>query len=137
MKIEFCHPHAQMPTRGSLFAAGYDIYSCEEMTIPAWGQCTIHTGIRIELEKNTYGRLASRSGLAVKYGIEVGAGVIDEDYRGEILVLLHNMSDASFDVYIGMRIAQLIISPYYSPILQLAVLSDTARGECGFGSTGV
>ena len=84
---------AKMPQRGSPGAAGYDIYSIEESIVPAKGQALIRTGIAVGLPKGYHGRIAPRSGLAVKHGITTGAGVIDAEYRGEVNVLLFNLLD--------------------------------------------
>lgn len=87
---------AKAPTRGSSHAAGYDIYASKESTIAARSRALVDTDISIAVPSGTYGRVASRSGLAVKKGIDVGAGVIDEDYRGQVRVLLFNHSDEEF-----------------------------------------
>ncbi|KAL1513278.1 hypothetical protein ABEB36_002704 [Hypothenemus hampei] len=125
------------PTKGSMKAAGYDLKSAEDIDIPARGKALVSTGIKIELPVGCYGRIAPRSGLAVKNFIDVGAGVVDEDYRGELKVVLFNHSDEDFNVKKGDRIAQLICEKIYYPELQeVEELSDTVRGEGGFGSTG-
>jgi dUTP pyrophosphatase len=122
---------------GSSGAAGFDLYSDDTADVLPRSQQLISTGISIKLPDRTYGRVASRSGLAVKNGIHVGAGVIDQDYRGEIKVLLYNLSDETFKVKPGDRIAQLICERYESPeVILVAALDDTTRGEGGFGSTG-
>ena len=93
LQIQLLTPSATAPTRGSLFAAGYDLYASSACTIPAKGKALISTGIAIAVPPGTYGRVAPRSGLAVKKFVDVGAGVIDEDYRGEVRVLLFNFDD--------------------------------------------
>ncbi|XP_030752402.1 deoxyuridine 5'-triphosphate nucleotidohydrolase-like [Sitophilus oryzae] len=130
--------HAFEPTKGSLRAAGYDLKSLLNTIVPAKGKATIPTGIKLELPKNCYGRIAPRSGLAVNHFIDVGAGVIDEDYRGEIKVVLFNHSDEDFHVQIGDRVAQIICERIFCPLLQEEEksISNTERGEDGFGSTG-
>lgn len=113
-------------------SAGMDLISCERQTIKPRHRVTINIGIRIEIPKNCYGRIAPRSGLAKKHGIQVLAGVIDSDYRGIIKVLLYNCSDEAFTVEEGGRIAQLICERIYQPrIQQVDSLSDTGRGEKG------
>lgn len=134
-------PTATIPSRGSEFAAGYDLYACEDYCIAGGDRILVSTGISIALPFGTYGRIASRSGLAVKQGIEVGAGVIDYDYRGEVKVLLHNhkptIEGCSFHVKKGNRIAQLIIEKCFTPgITEVDDLNETVRGSGGFGSTG-
>ena len=127
-----------LPARGSSGAAGYDLYSIDDAIIHAGGQITVSTGIRIKLPPGTYGRVAPRSGLAVKYGIGVLAGVIDEDYRGELKVILINHGDRDFSVNCGDRIAQLVVECIQTPEIKHVIsLDDTDRGECGFGSTGI
>ena len=97
-----------IPTRGSSNAIGLDLYSNETVVIPAGKQMIVSTGIAIKTPPGTYGRIAPRSGLAVKYGIHVGAGVIDPDYTGEVGVVLFNLGTESFQVKSGDRIARLL-----------------------------
>ena len=130
--------HAFAPTRGSKFAAGYDMYSAYDCVIPAKGKMLVKTDIQIALPPGCYGRVAPRSGLAAKHFIDVGAGVIDYDYRGNVGVLLFNFNETDFEVKKGDRIAQLICERIYMPELQeLEKLDETVRGDGGFGSTGV
>ena len=127
-----------LPARGSSGAAGYDLCSIDNATLYAGGQITVSTGIRIKLPPGTYGRVAPRSGLAVKYGIDVLAGVIDEDYRGEVKVILINHGDKDFNINCFDRIAQLVVEQIQSPEIKHVIsLDDTDRGEGGFGSTGI
>ncbi|GAA5937242.1 bifunctional dITP/dUTP diphosphatase [Sporobolomyces koalae] len=128
---------ARIPTRGSALAAGYDLYSSEEKTVPARGQALIGTDISIAIPEGTYGRVAPRSGLGVKHSITTGAGVIDADYRGKVGVLLFNLGDKDFDIKEGDRIAQLILEKIVTPEPQeVDSLDETVRGAGGFGSTG-
>jgi dUTP pyrophosphatase len=131
------HAQARLPTRGSRDAAGVDLYSIESVRIPARGRASVRTGLAVAIPVGFYGRVAPRSGLAVKHGLDVLAGVIDSDYRGEILCALINHGDEPFEIEAGMRIAQLIIE---SIVLMEPVwsddLSETERGSGGFGSTG-
>jgi len=128
---------AKIPTRGSPLAAGYDLYSAEKKVIPAHGKALVDTQLSIAVPAGTYGRVAPRSGLASKFMIDTGAGVIDADYRGVVFVLLFNLSDKDFQVEEGDRIAQLIIERIYTPdILEVDDLDQTIRGASGFGSTG-
>ncbi|GAA5955088.1 hypothetical protein JCM3765_003191 [Sporobolomyces pararoseus] len=128
---------ARIPTRGSALAAGYDLYSSEEKTVPARGQALIGTDISIAIPEGTYGRVAPRSGLGVKHSITTGAGVIDADYRGKVGVLLFNLGDKDFEIKEGDRIAQLIIEKIVTPEPQeVSSLDETVRGAGGFGSTG-
>ena len=109
LKIKKLVPHAELPYKGSALAAGYDIVAAEDTTVPAKGKQLVSTGITIAIPEGYYGRVAPRSGLAVKNFIDVGAGVIDSDYRGEVKVLLFNFSDVEFVVQRGDRIAQLVL----------------------------
>ncbi|CRG92472.1 dUTP pyrophosphatase [Talaromyces islandicus] len=128
---------ATAPTRGSAFAAGYDIYSAKETVIPAKGKGLVDTGLAIAVPEGTYGRIAPRSGLASKNFIDTGAGVIDADYRGEVKVLLFNFSDVDFTIKQGDRIAQLVLERIYTPdVLVVEQLEESVRGAGGFGSTG-
>jgi dUTP pyrophosphatase len=127
----------KLPTRGSPLSAGYDLYSAVNTTIPARGKDLVDTQISIAVPAGTYGRVAPRSGLASKFSITSGAGVIDADYRGVVFVLLFNLADKDFEVQEGDRIAQLILEKIHTPeVLEVNDLDETLRGEGGFGSTG-
>ncbi|NWU29018.1 DUT protein, partial [Dyaphorophyia castanea] len=129
--------NAFAPSRGSTRAAGYDLYSAYDCVIPPMEKAVVKTDIQIALPSGCYGRVAPRSGLAAKHFIDVGAGVIDEDYRGNVGVVLFNFGKESFEVKKGDRIAQLICERIYYPELEeVEALDDTERGEGGFGSTG-
>ncbi|KAH9843950.1 dUTP pyrophosphatase [Rhodofomes roseus] len=135
--IKRLSPKAKLPTRGSALAAGYDLYSAERKVIPARGKALIDTQISIAVPAGTYGRVAPRSGLASKFMIDTGAGVIDADYRGVVYVLLFNLSDQDFQVEEGDRVAQLILERVVTPdVLEVQDLDETLRGAGGFGSTG-
>ncbi|KAK4188543.1 dUTPase-like protein [Podospora australis] len=128
---------ARLPTRGSAFAAGYDLYAARDAVIPARGKALVDTDISIAVPAGTYGRIAPRSGLAAKHFIDTGAGVIDADYRGPVKVLLFNHNDADFEVKEGDRVAQLIVERIYTPeIVEVQELEESVRGAGGFGSTG-
>jgi dUTP pyrophosphatase len=130
--------NATTPTRGSAFAAGYDLYAASATIIPARGKALVSTDLSIATPEGTYGRIAPRSGLAAKHFIDTGAGVIDADYRGEVKVLLFNHSDKDFEVAKGDRVAQLVLERIYTPeIVEVKNLEESVRGEGGFGSTGV
>jgi len=133
--------HALEPTRKSTGAAGYDLSSVEEVTVPFNGRMLIDTGIGIKLPPDTYGRIAPRSGLALNHFIDVGAGVIDADYRGSIKVLLFNFGAQDFKVLIGSRIAQLICERIFLPEWEHLAFDEWnqdegIRGTNGWGSTG-
>ncbi|WVQ64461.1 uncharacterized protein L199_002628 [Kwoniella botswanensis] len=135
--IKKLSPAATLPTRGSPLSAGYDLYSAEEKVIPARGKALIDLQISIAVPEGTYGRVAPRSGLASKHSIDTGAGVIDADYRGPVMVLLFNLSDEDFTVKKGDRVAQLILEKIVlADIAEVDDLDATSRGSGGFGSTG-
>ena len=160
LQVKLLSETAKAPTRGSAFAAGYDLYASKEATVPARGKVLVHTDISIAVPAGTYGRVAPRSGLASKHSIDTGAGVIDADYRGPVKVLLFNFSDADFLVAVGERVAQLIVERvssrmrgsilvpfcctymlmvaqiYIPEVLVVDELESTVRGAGGFGSTG-
>jgi dUTP pyrophosphatase len=128
---------ATTPTRGSAFAAGYDLYASKDTTVPAHGKVLVSTDISIACPEGTYGRIAPRSGLASKHFIDTGAGVIDSDYRGEVKVLLFNHASDDFPIKHGDRIAQLVLERIYTPeIMEVTDLEESVRGAGGFGSTG-
>lgn len=139
--VKKLHPQAKLPTYGSEFAAGADLYACVETdtTIAPGDTALIPTGIAVEIPVGYVGLVYARSGLACKKGLAPAnkVGVIDCDYRGQILVALHNHGNVDRTVEPGMRIAQMVITPYLTVQYQEAeTLSDTCRGEGGFGSTG-
>lgn len=138
MNIKKLNINAKIPTRANPNDAGADLYSIESLVIPPLSRGIVKTGIVLEIPESYYGRIAPRSGLAAKYGIDVLAGVIDSSYRGEIGVVLFNSdSSNSFTVNMGDRIAQLIIESHYNPVfVEVLELTETNRGEGGFGSSG-
>lgn len=129
--------HAFSPVKGSVKAAGFDLKSAYDIVVPARGKAIVKTDIQIELPKGCYGRIAPRSGLAAKNFIDIGAGVVDEDYRGNLGVVMFNHADVDFQVAKGDRIAQLICERiFYPELVESESLTDTERGSGGFGSTG-
>lgn len=132
------HKDAQLPTRGSEGSAGLDVYCIERVDIPAGRQAVLPTGIAVAIPYGYYGRIAPRSGLAVKHGIQVHAGVVDSDYRGEIKVALINHGDSTVEFKPGDRIAQMIIERCAMALVPSWVpeLLETERGAGSFGSTG-
>lgn len=139
--VKKLHPNAILPTYGSAEAAGADLYACLEKAVvvqpgeTAW----IPTGLAMEIPKGCAGLVYARSGLACKKGLAPAnkVGVIDSDYRGPITVVLHNHGSESQTIAHGERIAQMIITPVLTPAYEVVEeLSDTGRGQGGFGSTG-
>ncbi|KAL2651623.1 hypothetical protein R1flu_019751 [Riccia fluitans] len=138
LRVKKLAPEAILPSRGSALAAGYDLSSAHDSTVPARGKALIKTELSIAVPEGTYGRVAPRSGIAWKNSIDVGAGVIDADYRGPLGVILFNHSDVDFPIKAGDRIAQLILERIITPeVMEVDDLDSTIRGEGGFGSTGV
>ena len=138
LRVKKLSENARLPERASMQAAGYDLFSAEDKVVPPKGRAIVPTDLSIALPCGTYGRVAPRSGLAVKHFIDVGAGVIDQDYRGPLGVVLFNFNDQEFKIQKGDRIAQLIIECIQTPsVIQVESLDDTERGHGGFGSTGM
>ena len=124
-------------TRGSKEAAGYDICTLDNVLIPPFQRTLVSTGLAMTVPEGTYGQLAPRSGLSVKKGLHVGAGVIDRDYTGEVKVLLMNLSSEPIELQSSDRIAQLILKKIETPeVVEVEELTETLRGVGGFGSTG-
>ncbi len=132
---------AKLPTYGSEYAAGADLYACinSNITIKPGETVLVHTGIAMELPLDTVGLIYARSGLASKKDLAPAnkVGVVDCDYRGEVMVALHNHGLVDRTIEHGERIAQMVIAPYYAAeYIEADELSETVRGEGGFGSTG-
>lgn len=139
LKIKKLHDDAIIPNFAHKGDAGMDLYSIEEVVIPASESKLIKTGISIALPKNTEAQVRPRSGLALKHSVTVlnTPGTIDEGYRGEIGVILINHGKEDFTVNKNMKIAQMVVKPIYDiNILEVSDLDDTERGNGGFGSTG-
>ena len=131
-------PKATLPTRGSHASAGLDLYSIEDISIGPKQRLLARTGLAVAVPEGFYGRVAPRSGLAVKNGLDVLAGVIDSDYRGELCCALLNTGDETIELQQGSRLCQLIIEQIITPTPEWADdLEETGRGAGGFGSTGV
>lgn len=141
VKIKKLNQNAILPKYGTPFSAGADLYACEgkAIEIAPHESVFIHTGVTIELPQGTVGLVYARSGLACKRGIAPSnkVGVIDSDYRGEIIVSLHNHSDVAEIIDDKERIAQLVVTPYIvADFEETDTLSESVRGAGGFGSTG-
>lgn len=133
LKIKKLHANAKLPERGTVYAAGYDLFTCEEQKLPP-GLNKIPLGFSMQIPPGHYARIACRSSLAAN-NMSVEAGVIDEDYRGEVAVMLRTRDKRL--VQAGYKIAQMIITPYAAPqVEEVDSLSDSERGAGGFGSTG-
>jgi len=139
INIKKLSENATIPTRGTGFAAGYDLYAAEDAVICCGSRKLVKTNISMEITPGYYGRIAPRSGLAYKNGIDVLAGVIDSDYRGDIGVILYNTdNDSEFNIKKGDRIAQIIFESCHTVTFIMSdKLENTLREAKGFGSTGV
>ena len=141
VNIKKLNPDACIPTYGTEFSAGADLYSgmSEAVTVMPGTTEFIKTGIAMEIPAGLVGLIYARSGMACKKGLAPAnkVGVIDSDYRGELMVALHNHSQSPVTVEPGDRIAQLVLTPYITAeFVEAEELSDTVRGDGGFGSTG-
>lgn len=141
IKIKRLNERAKIPTFGTEFSAGADLYCAEEheISVCSGQKCSIGTGISMEIPEGYVGLVFARSGLACKNGLRLcnSVGVIDADYRGEIKVVLHNDSKYVREIKPGERVAQMIVMPYPKvSFIEVEELSDTVRGESGFGGTG-
>jgi dUTP pyrophosphatase len=143
MRIKFLNDRAKMPTNGSQYAAGYDLYAAIKEPVTIYpGTCEkIGTGLAMEIPTGYFGAIFARSGLATKQGLRPAnwVGLVDSDYRGEVIVALHNDSNKARQVQPDERIAQLVLMPY-GVVEKFEVvddLEDTDRGAGGFGSTGI
>ena len=137
--VKKLNEQARLPVYSSPYAAGADLYACEGDAIAPGETQFVHTGIAVELPLGTVGLVYARSGLACKQDLAPAnkVGVIDCDYRGEIMIALHNHGKVERRVEQGDRVAQLVIAPYYvAQFSEADELSATVRGEGGFGSTG-
>ena len=141
VNIKKLNENAVVPTYGSDFSAGADLYACleEAVKIEPGDSFLVKTGVAMELPEGYAGLIYARSGLATKKGLAPSnkVGVVDSDYRGEIMVSLFNHSKETQTIEPGERIAQMVITPYIQGLFNVVdVLSDTERGTGGFGSTG-
>ena len=142
VKIKKLRPDAIIPKYGTAFAAGADLYACMDediLTIESGETVFVHTGLSVELPEGTVGLVYARSGLAMKRGIAPAnkVGVVDSDYRGEIMVAMHNHSKVAQTIEKGERVAQFVIAPYFTADFEeVDDLADSERGTGGFGSTG-
>ncbi len=141
IKVKKLTPTAVLPTRGSAFAAGYDLYADvqEELQIQPHETAMVPTGLAMEIPEGYFGGIFARSGLAARENLRPAncVGVVDSDYRGQFLVALHNDGEQVRTIVHGERIAQLVVIPFLSVNFEeTEELSDTVRGAGGFGSTG-
>lgn len=140
LKIEKINDKAIIPSYAHEGDAGLDLYSVEKLILEPGQRALVHTGIKIELPKSTEAQIRPRSGLALKNGISLvnSPGTIDEGYRGEIGIIVINHGQDTFIVEEGMKIAQMVIKPVWRvEVQEVSSLSDSDRGEKGYGSSGI
>jgi len=139
LKYKKLSDNAFPPVKGSGQAAGFDLRAAYDYVVTCKGKQLVKTDLQVEIPEGCYGRVAPRSGLALKHFIDVGAGVVDSDYRGNVGVVLFNFGEQDFLIHKGDRVAQLICEKIEYPELEEVKenLSITERGDGGFGSTGV
>lgn len=140
IKIKRLYEDSIIPTRGSEYAAGYDLYAHDGATIEPHSTVKVGSGVAIQPPKDTFGAVFARSGLATKQGLRPAncVGVCDYDYTGEYIVALHNDTNETKVIEPGERIAQVVFIPYVNVVFtEVAELEETERGAGGFGSTGV
>lgn len=139
IKLKKLDERAKLPTRGSEMAAGMDLYALDEVTVGAGETVLVHTGIALAIPEGYAGFIYARSGLATKKGLAPAnkVGVVDADYRGEIMVALHNHGTVLQTLDAGERVAQMVIAPFLAvEFTETDTLDDTLRATGGFGSTG-
>jgi len=125
------------PVRSHRYDAGLDLGCPHDVTVPARGKADIDTGIHVAIEPGWFGKLESRSGLAVNHGVICVGGVVDSGYTGSIVVSLYNLSDEDYRLLQGDRCAQMVLIPCAVPMIQVVgSISESERGDGGFGSTG-
>lgn len=138
LKVKRLNQNATLPTRGSATAAGYDLYVAKSVILEPNSQAIVSTGIAMQIPDGWFGQINPRSSVASKRNLRIGSRVIDSDYRGELLINLHNDSDLNVVVEEGERIAQLVIMEHYNSLIEeVDSLDETIRGAGGFGSTGI
>jgi dUTP pyrophosphatase len=137
LKFKRLDSRAVLPTRGSSHSAGLDLYNIEDLSLQPNTRALARTGLSVAIPPGFYGRVAPRSGLASRAGIDVLAGVIDSDYRGEVICVLYNSGANRVDLEQGSKMCQLIVESIITPDAEWAEdLEETVRGAGGFGSTG-
>ena len=137
LRVKRLNDNATLPVRGTPGAVGYDLACIEDFVLDTQSHLLVPTGLGFQLPNGVYGRVAPRSGLTVKHGIHIGAGVIDPDYMGEVKVAMFNLGLAPVEFKKGDRVAQLILERCEVPdVVEVDILVATSRGDNGFGSTG-
>ncbi len=137
LKVKPLNSSAKLPSYANPHDAGLDVYACEEVTIQAGQRRVVKTGIALEIPEGYVGLCWDKSGLSTKYGITTLAGVIDAGFRGELVIALLNTSETDHTFHIGDKVTQLLVQPIcHVTIEEVESLSESVRGEGGFGSSG-
>lgn len=137
LKIKRFRKDAKIPQYAHMGDAGLDLYAVEDVTLAPNGRAGVPTGIAMEIPEGHVGLIWDKSGLSIKHGLKTLGGVVDSGYRGEVLVGIMNLSDTAYTIHKGEKVAQMIIQKKENiEVEEVSELSDTARGEGGFGSTG-
>ena len=137
MKVKKLSPLAKLPQRAHPTDSSADLFALERTVLPARAITKVHTGIAVELPENTSGIIWGKSSVESK-GIKAMAGLVDAPYRGELIVCMYNLNEQDFVFEAGQKVAQLVVLPTLYPAFEeVSELTDTSRGEGGFGSTGV
>ena len=137
MKVKKLYPLAKLPQRAHPTDSGADLFALERTVLPARAITKVHTGIAVELPENTSGIIWGKSSVESK-GIKAMAGLVDAPYRGELIVCMYNLNEQDFVFEAGQKVAQLVVLPTLYPAFEeVSELTDTTRGDGGFGSTGV
>lgn len=137
MKVKKLSPLAKLPQRAHPTDSGADLFALERTVLPARAITKVHTGIAVELPENTSGIIWGKSSVESK-GIKAMAGLVDAPYRGELIVCMYNLNEQDFVFEAGQKVAQLVVLPTLYPAFEeVSELTDTSRGEGGFGSTGI
>lgn len=136
MRVKKLDPNAKLPLRAHPTDSGADLFALEKTVLPPHAITKVHTGVAVELPENTSGIIWGKSSVESK-GIKAMAGLVDAPYRGELIVCMYNLNDSEFVFEAGQKVAQLVVLPTLYPTFEeVAELTDTSRGEGGFGSTG-
>lgn len=137
LKIKKLHADAKVPSYAHSGDAGLDLYSLIEMTIPMGGRVLVGTGVAMDIPNGFVGLIWDKSGLSTTHGLKTLGGVVDAGYRGEVKVGMVNLGTEDYTISVGHKVAQMLIQKIeHAEVVEVEDLSDTSRGEGGFGSTG-
>lgn len=137
IRIQKTKEHAVLPKYSHDGDAGFDLYACEDVVLKPFERAVVPTGIKMAIPKGYVGLVWDKSGLASKHGLKTMGGVVDSGYRGEIGIVVKNLGKETITIHRQTKVAQMLIQPVHQAVFEEAELDDTARGERGFGSTGL